>query len=179
MMKSLSLLFVAAALLVLPACTKKSRLETGNKAPDFMLQDETGTWRTLSEFRGKNVVLFFYPHDNTPGCTTQACSFRDRESLYEEHGIVVLGINFDTPESHAAFKEKYHLPFTLLSDTKGAAANAYGAKSGIPFVNNFFPSRVTFLIDTEGNIIKMMQDIDVSTYADEVLKEFGIDADLK
>jgi len=175
MMKSLSLLFLVSALLVLPACMKRAKLERGNKAPDFTLQDEAGAWRSLSEFRGKNVVLFFYPHDNTPGCTTQACSFRDKEHLYAEHNIVVLGINFDSPESHAAFKEKYHLPFTLLSDTKGEATAAYGAKSRIPFVNNFFPSRVTFLIDTEGNIIKMVQDIDVSVYADEVLKEFGID----
>lgn len=179
MMKSVSLLCLAVALLALPACRKQARLERGNKAPDFTLQDETGAWRSLAEFHGKNVVLFFYPHDDTPGCTTQACTFRDKETLYAEHNIVVLGINFDSPQSHAAFKEKYHLPFILLSDAKGEAAQAYGAKSGIPFVNNFFPSRVTFLIDTEGTIIKMMQDVDVSTYADEVLKEFGIFVDDK
>jgi peroxiredoxin Q/BCP len=173
-MKSLSIFCLATILMLLPACIKRTTLAKGTQAPGFTLQDETGTWRSLSEFRGKNVVLFFYPHDNTPGCATQACSFRDKESLYAEHNIVVLGINFDSPESHAAFKEKYHLPFILLSDSTGETTKAYGAKSSIPFVNNFFPNRVTFLIDAEGNIIKMLQDIDVSTYADEVLEEFGI-----
>lgn len=174
MLKSLSLACIAAMLLLLRAYTKRIRLQKDTKAPEFTLQDETGAWRSLSEFRGKNIVLFFYPHDDTPGCTAQACSFRDKASVYAEHNIVVLGINFDSPQSHAAFKEKYHLPFILLSDSTGQVAKAYGAKSGIPFVNNFFPNRVTFLIDTKGNIIKMLQNIDVSTYADEVLKEFNI-----
>lgn len=160
--------------LILSACTRQPRLTHGVKAPDFILQDETGAWRSLVEFRGKNVVLFFYPHDNTPGCTAQACSFRDTIGAYAEHNIVVLGINFDSPASHAAFKKKHHLPFILLSDTDGAVAKAYGARSNIPLINNFFPARVTFLIDTNGTIIKMMHDIDVATYANEVLKEFHI-----
>lgn len=173
-MKLIVLFCLVAALIIVSACAKRAKLQSGSKAPDFNLQDETSGWRSLAEFRGKNVVLFFYPHDNTPGCTAQACSFRDKDSLYAEHNIVVLGINFDSPQSHAAFKEKYHLPFTLLTDATGETTKAYGARSGIPFVNNFFPSRVTFLIDKEGNIIKMLQDIDVSTYADSVFKEFGI-----
>lgn len=168
----LALLICGTALLL--SCTKKKRLTRGNKAPSFTLQDETGSWRSLEEFRGKNVVLYFYPHDDTPGCTQQACSFRDKAPLYAKHDMVVLGINFDSPASHAAFKEKYHLPFILLTDAKKEVAKAYGAKSSIPFIGHLFPDRVTFLIDKEGNIIKMLKNIDVSIYADEVLKEFGV-----
>lgn len=174
-MKLLSFFSIVSALfLTLWCCAKPKRLNKGDKAPEFTLQDETGRLRSLSEFKGKNVVLYFYPQDNTPGCTTQACSFRDRETLYAKNDIVVLGINFNSPQSHAAFKEKYHLPFMLLTDSTGHVAKAYGAKNRIPLLNRFFPKRVTFLIDTQGNIIKMLENIDVSIYADQVLKEFGL-----
>lgn len=170
-------LFFALSLLIglsaLPGCTKNTKLATGNKAPSFRLQDETGRWRSLDEFKGKRVVLYFYPHDNTPGCTAQACSFRDRAYLYNKHNIVILGINFDTPKSHAKFKEEHHLTFTILTDD-GSVAKAYGARSGIPLINNFFPTRMTFLIDQQGNILKTLKDIDASAHADDVLKEFGI-----
>ena len=172
MMKLTTIALLAGCLLILPACIKKARLQRGNKAPSFNLQDETGAWRSLDEFHGKKVVLYFYPHDDSPGCTEQACSFRDKAALYAENNIVVLGISYDSPESHAAFKAKYRLPFILLSDPNREVAEAYGAKSGIPLVNRFFPNRVTFLIDAQGNIIKMLQDIDVSTYAEGVLEEF-------
>lgn len=154
---------------------RRVMLQPGDSAPQFTLQDETGAWRSLAEFKGKNIVLYFYPHDDTPGCTKQACSFRDSASRYAENNIVVLGINFDSPESHARFKEKYHLPFTLLSDTQGKVAKAYGAQLNVPFAQNVVPARITFLIDAKGTIIKRLHDIDVSTYADTVLKEFGIE----
>lgn len=165
---------ITTLFLSLWCCAKPKKLNKGNKAPNFTLQDESKKWRSLSEFKGKNVVLYFYPQDNTPGCTTQACSFRDREALYAKHDIVVLGINFNSPESHATFKEKYHLPFILLTDATGNVAKAYGARSRIPLLNRFFPKRITFLIDKEGNILKVLENIDVSTYADQVLKEFNI-----
>lgn len=145
-------------------------LHAGSMAPDFKLQDDKGAWRTLQEFRGKNVVLYFYPHDDTPGCTAQACSFRDLAYLYGQHGIVVLGINYDSPESHAAFKEKYRLPFTLLSDADHTVTYAYGAQGATPLL----PQRITFLIDPQGKIIKVLHGIDVKSYAESVLKEFDL-----
>ncbi len=175
MKKLLSILSLLGMLSLFPACSKTTKLSSGSKAPSFRLQDETGKWRTLEEFRGKRVVLYFYPHDNTPACTAQACSFRDRAYLYARHNIVILGINFDSPKSHAKFKAEHHLTFTILTDD-GSAARAYGARSGIPLINNFFPTRMTFLIDAEGNIVKSLKDIDASAHADDVLKEFGINS---
>jgi peroxiredoxin Q/BCP len=142
------------------------------KAPDFVLQDESGKWRTLAEFKDKKIVLYFYPKDDTPGCTKEACSFRDNKALYAQHDIIVLGVSYDSPESHKAFKEKYHLPFTLLSDPKKETAKAYGAYAGI--MKWFTPQRVTFLINEKGSIIKTMKDVDVSQHATNVLKAFGI-----
>lgn len=173
MNKLFAVLLSFATLAVIPACSKTNKVVSGNKAPAFRLQDETGAWRTLEEFRGKRVVLYFYPHDNTPACTAQACSFRDRAYLYTKHNIVILGINYDSPKSHAKFKEEHHLTFPLLTDD-GSVARAYGARSGIPLINNFFPNRMTFLINEQGIIVKSLKDIDASAHADDVLKEFGI-----
>ena len=96
----------------------KFTIKVGDKAPDFQLIDDSGTERTLTEFKGKKVVVYFYPKNDTPGCTKQACSFRDNYGIYEEKGIIVIGISYDSPESHKKFKQKYNLPFILLSDKK-------------------------------------------------------------
>src|SRR5512139_1216766 len=92
-------------------------ISKGKPAPDFTLQDENGASRRLSDYRGKPVVLYFYPKDDTPGCTTEACNFRDDYHVYEQAGITILGVSPDTPKKHIKFKEKYHLPFSLLADT--------------------------------------------------------------
>lgn len=143
----------------------------GSKAPQFTLYDENKKQRSLSDFLGKKVVLYFYPKDDTPGCTKEACSFRDAAKEYAQHDIVVLGINYDSPETHKKFKEKYHLPFILLSDKDGAIARAYGAYKH--FWHYFAPKRITFLIDENGIIIKVLKNIDVSTHAQDVFKKFS------
>lgn len=159
---SASLFFYSARLL--------SKTAQGKLAPSFSLKDETGTLRTLEEFKGKKVVLYFYPKDQTPGCTKEACSLRDSYADFAQHNIVILGISFDSPKSHMKFKEKYHLPFSLLSDSNKKVAKAYGATSWLFFV----PKRKTFLIDENGMIVSEINDIDVTQHADQVLQAFGI-----
>lgn len=147
-------------------------LKVGDSAPGFQLKDETGKMRTLAEFRGKKVVLYFYPKDNTPGCTKEACSFRDGYSILQEAGIVILGISFDSPESHRKFKDKYKLPFVLLSDEKKEVAKAYGASGGI--LGSLMAKRYTYLIDENGKIVYIFKKVDVNNHADEVLQAFSM-----
>jgi Peroxiredoxin len=136
------------------------------------LPDETGVLRSLEEFKGKKVVLYFYPKDATPGCTQEACSLRDAYAVYAQHGIVILGVSYDSPKSHAKFKAEHHLPFTLLSDEKRKVAHAYGADKH--FFGRFIPQRKTFLIDEQGNIVAVMDDVKVDTHAQDILKAFGL-----
>jgi peroxiredoxin Q/BCP len=121
----------------------------GTSAPDFKLQDQNGKWHTLADYRGKWVALYFYPKDQTPGCTTQACEFRDNIFAYRDAGAVILGVSVDDIASHKAFAEKHGLPFTLLADPTKETAKRYG-------VLNFtgFAKRETFLIDPKGTIVK-------------------------
>lgn len=167
---TLSLIAGTLSLMVITLCAKP--LAVGSIAPDFRLQDEQGNWRTLSEFKGKKVVLYFYPKDDTPGCTKEACSFRDAASEYAEHGIIVVGINYDDVASHKAFKEKYHLAFILLSDATRAVAKAYRASSVL--FGYFVPKRITYLINEDGTILAVLKQVDVATHADDILKVFGI-----
>src|SRR5512140_3468053 len=102
-------------------------ISAGNPAPDFTLPDETGAPRRLEDFHGQPVVLYFYPKDDTPGCTTEACNFRDDYHVYQENGVVILGISPDNAKSHTKFKEKFNLPFTLLADEGHKVCDAYGA----------------------------------------------------
>lgn len=150
----------------------KTNLQPGTKAPNFFLQDETKTWRSLEEFKGKKIIVYFYPKDNTPGCTEQACLLRDDYSIFAKHNIQILGINFDSPEKHASFKQKYHLPFPLLSDSTGQVAHAYGADHG--FFGYFFPNRKTFLIDEQSIIIEILHKVDISAHVTDILKMFNI-----
>lgn len=147
-------------------------LKVGDLAPDFQLKDETGKMRTLAEFRGKKVVLYFYPKDNTPGCTKEACSFRDGYSILQEAGIVILGVSFDSPESHRKFKDKYKLPFVLLNDEKKEVAKAYGASGGI--LGSLMAKRYTYLIDELGKIVHIFKKVDVNNHAEEVLQAFSM-----
>lgn len=173
MLSKMSIAVVAICLLLGTACTRSHYKKNGDsmmetQAPDFKAQDEQGAWRTLSEFRGNKVVLYFYPKDDTPGCTQQACSLRDSNEEFAENNMVVLGINYDSPASHKKFKEKYHLPFTLLSDPDGAIAKKYGATSLMYFV----PRRVTFLIDEKGVIKKILDNVDPAHHAEDILLLF-------
>lgn len=150
----------------------KHSLKAGDTAPAFSLADETGTMRSLEEFKGKKVVLFFYPKDGTPGCTAEACSLRDAFATYKENNVVLLGVSYDSAKSHAKFQQEHHLPFNLLSDTKGKAAKAYGAHRF--WLWNFAPQRKTILIDEQGLVVKIMNDVDVQKHSDEILKSFGL-----
>ena len=129
-------------------------LKVGDSAPTFELPSETGEKVKLSDFRGKRVVLFFYPKDNTSGCTTQACGFRDNYPVIEEKNAVVLGVSPDNEKSHRSFKTKYNLPFTLLVDTDHAVADAYGVWGQKSFMGRKFMGiiRSHFIIDEAGRI---------------------------
>ena len=149
-------------------------LKEGQIAPDFSTEMVVGDNQApvkLSDFRGKQLVLYFYPKDNTPGCTKEACSFRDGFSRFEKAGIVVLGCSIDTSDSHRAFIKKYRIPFPLLLDHDKSIARAYGAANGIPILG--FDRRITYLIDGSGKIMKVYPSVDPSTHAIEILNDLG------
>ena len=150
-------------------------LKEGDRAPDFQTTDANGNQVKLSDFRGQKVVLYFYPKDDTPGCTKEACSLRDGYSTFEERGIKVLGASLDTEASHQAFASKYNLPFTLLSDTDHAVADAYGVYGEQTWGDKKFMgvARKTFLIDEQGKIKKVFDKVNVEAHADEVLEAFN------
>jgi peroxiredoxin Q/BCP len=140
-------------------------------APAFTLQDETGKPRSLSEFLGKPVVLYFYPEDDTPGCTAEACNFRDDYGVYSDAGVVILGVSPDSPKSHAKFKAKYKLPFTLLADEGHAVCDLYGVWGPKKLWGHEFDGviRTTFLIDKHGIVKKVFPKITVEGHSAEVL----------
>jgi peroxiredoxin Q/BCP len=146
-------------------------LQAGISAPDFSLKDETGAERKLSDYRGAPVVLYFYPKDDTPGCTKEACSFRDDYSQFEGSGVVILGVSPDDPKSHAKFKQKYQLPFTLLADEDHRVADTYQVWGVKKFMGREYEGilRTTFLIDARGDIIKVFEDVKPSDHSQEVL----------
>jgi peroxiredoxin Q/BCP len=146
-------------------------LSSGMDAPDFSLPDETGTIRSLSEIRGHPLVLYFYPKDDTPGCTTEACNFRDNYSQYNQAGITILGVSPDTTKSHTKFKAKYELPFTLLADAEHKVCELYGVwgtkkNYGREYQGVF---RTTFLIDENGKIVHVFKNVKPAGHAGEVL----------
>ncbi len=143
----------------------------GGPAPEFSLVSDSGDTLTLSALRGKPVVLYFYPKDDTPGCTTQACGIRDAWGEFEQVGAVVLGVSPDGAESHATFKEKYGLPFALLADTNHEVADAYGVWGEKAYAGKTYMGvhRSTFVIDAEGNIAKIFLDVKADQHADQVL----------
>jgi peroxiredoxin Q/BCP len=149
-------------------------VKEGEAAPDFETRDAEGREVKLSDFRGRKVVLYFYPKDDTPGCTKEACSFRDAFSDYEEKGIKVLGVSLDDEASHRAFASKYELPFTLLSDTDHSVSDAYGVYGEQRWGDKTFMgvARKTFLIDEEGKIKKVFDKVNVEQHADEVMEAF-------
>ena len=150
-------------------------LAEGDIAPDFTARDQTGADVKLSDLRGRRVVLYFYPKDDTPGCTKQACSLRDGFSAFEEKNIKVLGVSMDDEKSHKKFIQKYELPFALLVDTDHAIADAYGSYGEKNFIGKNYRGvlRKTFLIDEAGKIVKVFNQVKVDEHANEVLQAFG------
>lgn len=162
-------LLIASSLLVtgnLQAWPINSLTE-GDLAPDFTLPDQGEVNHTLSDYRGQKVLVYFYPKDDTPGCTKEACGLRDAFADYQAANIAILGISYDTPESHRAFIAKHQLPFTLLSDAKKEVAGLYGTKGIYPLA-----MRRSFLLDEEGRIIKIIVDVDVTSHSQDVLRFF-------
>jgi thioredoxin-dependent peroxiredoxin len=146
-------------------------VEEGKPAPDFELHTDSGESVRLSDFRGKPVVLYFYPKDDTPGCTAQACGIRDAYGEFEQRGAVVLGVSPDSETSHVKFKEKYGLPFTLLADPEHQVAEEYDVWKQKSFAGRKYMGveRSTFLIDSEGKVAKVMRRVKPDTHTDEVL----------
>jgi peroxiredoxin Q/BCP len=142
-------------------------LSVGTTAPAFTTTDDEGNSVSLSDFQGKIVVLYFYPKDDTPGCTKQAQSFRDNFAEYQDKDMVVLGVSMDDQASHQKFKEKYGLPFTLLVDSDGAITKAYDVDGG------GYAKRVTYIIDGTGTIVRVDDQVNTSTHASDVLASLG------
>ncbi|AKG23861.1 peroxiredoxin [Calothrix sp. 336/3] len=143
-------------------------LAVGTDAPAFTVKDTNGNTVSLSDFSGKTVVLYFYPKDDTPGCTKQACSFRDSQVDYQNKDVVVLGVSADDEVSHQAFTEKYGLNFPLLADTQQQLIKAYDVDGG------GYAKRVTYVIDGSGKIIHVDASVNTTTHASDVLAALGL-----
>ncbi len=146
-------------------------IEEGQAAPDFELTTDSGETVSLASLRGKQVVLYFYPKDDTPGCTTQACGIRDAYGEFEQAGAVVLGVSPDDEKSHVKFKQKFDLPFALLADTDHSVAEQYGVWGEKTYMGRSYMGvkRWTFVIDENGNVKKVLPDVKPATHADDVL----------
>lgn len=141
----------------------------GTAAPSFKLQDQNGDWHNLEDYRGQWLAVYFYPRDDTPGCTTEACNFRDNIHAFKAIGAAVVGISVDDVESHKEFSDKYKLPFTILADTDHETAKAYGVLRDYKLIK--IASRQSFLIDPEGKIAKHYDDVDPDKHTDQVLAD--------
>ncbi|HEX6270312.1 MAG TPA: thioredoxin-dependent thiol peroxidase [Anaerolineales bacterium] len=150
-------------------------ISAGIPAPDFELLDDTNTPRKLSDYRGKNVVLYFYPADDTPGCTKEACNFRDDYSAYEKADMVILGVSPDDVASHAKFKKKFQLPFPLLADEGHKVADLYGVWGPKKSFGKEYDGviRTTFLIDENGKTVKVFENVRPAEHSAEVLSSLG------
>lgn len=146
-----------------PSSTQK----IGDPAPDFSLNDTHGRLHTLADYAGQYLILYFYPKDDTPVCTKEACHFRDDFLQFEKLGAKVVGISVDTTASHQQFAEKYHLPFTLLTDTSGAVANSYHSLTDLYFIKA--AKRHTFLIGPTGTIEKLYTNVDATNHSQQII----------
>ncbi len=145
-------------------------IKVGNKAPKFSLQDQEGKTHTLSQYQGKKVLLYFYPKDDTPGCTTEACNFRDGYDMFTKMGLVILGVSKDGVESHKKFAEKFSLPFPLLADESTDVSQAYGVWKQKKFMGRKYMgiNRTSFLIDEKGAISKIYEGVKANEHAKDV-----------
>ena len=148
-------------------------MEVGQQAPDFMLLDENGQIHHLSDYQGKYVLLYFYPKDDTPGCTTEACNFRDDYSQYDDANVIILGVSPDSPQSHAKFKNKYNLPFTLLADEDHQVCELFGVWGPKKSFGKEYEGvhRTTYLINPDGWIQKVYEKVSPANHSVEVLDE--------
>jgi peroxiredoxin Q/BCP len=152
-----------------------AKLKEGDKAPDFAVTDEAGLTVRLKDLRGKKFVLYFYPKDDTPGCTKEACSFRDSFSKFKKRGIEVFGVSLDSEKSHQKFIDKFSLPFRLLADTDRQLSDSFGTYGEKKFMGRTYMgvNRMTFLIDEKGKIKKIFSKVKPEEHADEVLAAFA------
>jgi peroxiredoxin Q/BCP len=161
---------LAALALFATACMASAATPSvGEPAPAFKLQDQDGKWHSLADYKGKWVAIYFYPKDDTPGCTTQACSFRDNIFAFNKEGAVILGISVDDVESHKKFAEKHALPFTLLADADKAVAKQYGVLKNYGVAE--FARRDTFIIDPQGRIAKHYESVKPEGHSQVVLED--------
>ena len=150
-------------------------LQIGDQAPDFTLESDQEKPISLKDLRGKQVVLYFYPKDNTPGCTREACDFRDQFTVFKKHGVEVFGISKDSAKAHTKFKEKYKLPFTLLVDHNADVCEAYGVINKKSMFGKTFlgMTRSTFLIDEKGKIKAIWRKVKVTGHVEQILNELN------
>lgn len=161
-----SCLLIAASLTALGA---DASVHIGAQAPDFKLVDQNGDWHELRDYRGQWVAVYFYPKDDTPGCTTEACEFRDNIFAFRKVGAKIVGISVDDEGSHKAFAEKYGLPFSLLADSNGETAKAYGV-----LTDRSYARRETFLVDPDGRIVKHYERVTPESHSKEVLADLKV-----
>ncbi|GMW06970.1 MAG: peroxiredoxin [Gammaproteobacteria bacterium] len=146
-----------------------AQVAVGEPAPEFRLQDQNGEWHTLAQHRGRWIALYFYPKDQTPGCTKEACAFRDNIFAFDELGAVILGVSLDDVASHEEFATKYSLPFPLLADTGGAVAKRYDVLHSLGPIK--LAKRETFLIAPDGTVAKHYRKVDAARHSEEVLAD--------
>ena len=157
-----------ALLISLPALAGETPA-VGQAAPGFKLQDQNGDWHDLEDYRGSWLAVYFYPKDDTPGCTTEACNFRDNIYAFKGIGAEVVGVSVDTVDSHKDFSDKYKLPFVILADEEGTTAEAYGVLRDWKLIQ--IASRQSFIIDPDGVLAKHYEEVDPDTHTDEVLAD--------
>ena len=168
--KSVSTLFLIAMLAFAGSpLMAEDRLTTGSEAPGFRMQDQNGDWHDLQDYRGSWLAIYFYPRDDTPGCTREACNFRDNIYAFKAIGANVVGISVDDVDSHKEFSDKYKLPFTLLADESGETAKAYGVLRDWKLVQ--IAARQSFLVDPEGLIARHYEEVDPDTHTQQVLAD--------
>jgi peroxiredoxin Q/BCP len=169
MQRFVSILSTIFFLLVASTAALAEQVGNGDIAPDFELTDQNGQIHSIEDYRGKWVALYFYPKDDTPGCTTEACEFRDNIFAFKNLDCQILGVSLDDAASHKDFAEKHGLPFPLLADTEGTTADAYGVKT--KFMGMEVAKRQTFLIDPDGNIAKHYAKVDPDEHSAELLAD--------
>jgi thioredoxin-dependent peroxiredoxin len=167
-----SIFIFCLAIFVTGTVLSQTKLKTGDKAPDFTAKDQDGKQISLSDYKGKKVILYFYPKDNTPGCTAQACNLRDNKEVLEKEGYTVLGVSTDDEASHKDFSSKYSLPFSLVADTDKSINEKYGVwvekeRDGKKFMGT---ARTTFIIDENGMITKIIDKVETKDHSSQILK---------
>lgn len=170
-MRRLACLFTLSLLCALVAPAFAASPQIGQLAPTFRLQDQNGHWRSPADYHGNWLVLYFYPKDFTPGCTTEVCSFRDDIAKLRQAGADVVGVSLDDVKSHADFAAKYHVPFPLLSDASHGVATEYGVLTS--FKGQHYAKRTTFLIDPQGTVAKVYVDVDPEKNSAQVMHDLA------